>query len=373
VVDPVGAQPRARREEVRARLIIDALPGVGPVAAVRLLEAFGSACEALRVPARRFDAVARTAAAQHRRSPDLTAAADGAVAVAERMDMGVVLYGASDYPGRLLNLTDPPSVLFLRGRSELLTAGGVAIVGSRKSTQRGRDVARRLGRALAARSVPVVSGLALGVDGAAHLGALDGGGPTVAVLGRGADRAYPRGHAKIFGRILETGLVVSEFAPGTAPLPHHFPRRNRILAALADTVVVVEAAARSGALITVEHALDLGQDVWAVPGPIDTPTCRGSNALLTDGARALVSLDDFVRTVAGDDAPLDVRPLNAEQGLPGGLEGVILGILRDEPLEAAALAQEAEADVTRTLVALSTLAVTGWVEQLPGMRFRRAG
>jgi len=368
VVDSVGAADGVRREEVRARLIVDALPGVGPVSAVRLIEAFGSARGALRAPARRFDGVARTGAAQHRRDPDITSTADRAVAAAGRLDMAVVLYGASDYPGRLLNLTDPPSVLFLRGRRELLTAGGVAIVGSRKSTQRGRDVARRLGRALAAQSVPVVSGLALGVDGAAHLGALDGEGPTVAVLGRGADRAYPRGHTHIFRRILETGLVVSEFAPGTAPLPHHFPRRNRILAALADTVVVVEAAARSGALITVDHALDLGQDVWAVPGPIDSPTCKGSNALLTDGARALVSLDDFVHTVAGGDIPPEVR-----RGLPGGLEGVILRCIRDEPVEAAALARAADVDVTRTLVALSTLEVKGWVEQLPGMRFRRAG
>jgi len=338
------------------------------VSAVRLIEAFGSARAALRASARRFDEVARTAAAHHRRDLEVTSAADRAMATAERLDMTVVLYGAADYPGRLLNLTDPPSVLFLRGHRELLTAGGVAIVGSRKSTQRGRDVARRLARALAAKAVPVVSGLALGVDGAAHLGALDGAGPTVAVLGRGADQAYPRGHTHIFRRILEAGLVVSEFAPGTSPLPHHFPRRNRILAGLADTVVVVEAAARSGALITVEHALDLGLDVWAVPGPIDSPTCKGSNALLTDGARALVSLEDFVRTVGGGDIPSLSRG-----GLPEGLEGVILRLMQDEPLEAAALARGAGADVPRTLVALSTLEVEGWVEQLPGMRFRRAG
>lgn len=368
MVDSLGGAEESRWQEVHARLVVDALPGVGPVAAIRLLEAFGSARAALRAPAARFNRAARVGVAAHRGDALIADTVSKAVGVARRLHMHAVLHGAADYPPRLLNLTDPPPVLFLRGNRELVAVGGVAIVGSRKSTQRGREVARRLGRALAAQGVPVVSGLALGVDGAAHQGALDVEGPTVAVLGRGADEAYPRGHTSIFRRIVDTGLVVSEFAPGTPPLPHHFPRRNRILAALADVVVVVEAAGRSGALITVEHALDLGLDVWAVPGPIDSPTCRGSNALLTDGARALVSIDDFVASVTGGEVLREVP-----RALPGGLEGVILRLMSDGPLEAAALAHQADADVPRTLVALSTLEVDGWVEQLPGMRFRRAG
>ncbi len=371
MVDPLAPTEAptedARWAEVRARLVIDALPGVGLVSALRLLATFGSARAALQAPARTFDEAVRACAAGHRHDSALTAAVERAVALARRQDQGVLLFGEPEYPERLLNLTDPPPVLFLRGRRELLLAGGVAIVGSRKSTQRGRDVARRLGRALAARGVPVVSGLALGVDGAAHEGSLEGGGATVAVLGRGADQPYPRGHAHIFRRILRDGLIVSEFAPLTPPLPHHFPRRNRILAGLADVVVVVEAAARSGALITVEHALDLGLDVWAVPGPIDSPTCRGSNALLTDGARALVSIDDFVTAVTSEAE----HPIEAAR-LPEGVEGVILRVMREEPLEASVLARTANVDVPRTLAALSTLEVTGWVEQLPGMRFRRA-
>jgi DNA processing protein len=368
VVDAIGTPPDAFRVEVRARLILGALPGVGPAAVLRLTRAFGSAAAALRAPARRFNRVTGLARAHLRDDGELVAAVDNALAVADRMGMGVVALGAPDYPARLLHLTDPPPVLFVRGRSELLAGGGVAIVGSRKSTQRGRDVARRLGRALAARSIPVVSGMALGVDGAAHQGALDAEGPTVAVLGCGADRAYPRGHARIFRRILDGGLVLSEFAPGTPPLPHHFPRRNRILAALADAVVVVEAAARSGALITVEHALDLGLDVWAVPGPIDSPSCRGSNELLSDGARPLVSVDDFVRVVGQGTTPSPSPPPR-----PRGLEGTLLRLVGDEAVDVAILAREARTDVPRTLVALSVLEVKGWVEQLPGMRFRRAG
>jgi DNA processing protein len=352
---------------VAARLLLDGLPGVGLKRTLRLLEAFGSARAALAAPAKRFDGVAGTHAAQHRRSPELVGGVDRAVATARRLGMHVCLHGAAGYPERLLNLADPPPVLFSRGRLDLLTAGGVAIVGSRRATQRGRDVARRLGHALAARGVNVVSGLALGVDGAAHEGALEAGGPTVAVMGRGADLAYPRGHSRIFREILTHGLVVSEFAPLAPPLPHHFPRRNRILAALADTLVVVEAAARSGALITVEHGLDLGLDVWAVPGPIDVPSCGGSNALLSDGARALASVEGFVEEVAGG-----VQTARAVR-LPAGVEGALLQELDTHPLEAGVLATRAGVAVPQALAALSSLEVSGWVEQLPGFRFRRAG
>ncbi len=367
MVDAVAQAGDARWAEVEARLIIDALPGVGPVSVVRIIHAFGSARAALRAPGPAFDRVARVRVAGRRRDAAIATAVEGALVVARRQGQGIVLFGEADYPRRLMNLTDPPSVLFLRGNLEALGRGGVAIVGSRRCTQRGRDVARRLGGALARRGVPVLSGLALGVDGAAHEGCLERRGCTVAVLGRGADEPYPRSHSHVFRRVLEAGLVVTEFAPRTPPLPHHFPRRNRILAALADTVVVVEAAERSGALITVEHALDLGLDVWAVPGPIDSPTCRGSNALLADGARPLVSIDAFVDAVA----PVEAAPTQDVQ-LPDGVEGRLWSVLTDEALDADVLARQADVDVPRVLAALSTLEVAGWIEQLPGMRFRRA-
>jgi DNA processing protein len=283
--------------------------------------------------------------------------------------MRVTLRGEPDYPCGLLNLADPPPLLFLRGRVELLGTPGVAVVGARRATARGRDVALRLGRALGAAGVPVVSGLARGVDGAAHHGALEAGGTTVAVLGSGAERAYPRSHERLFRGILEKGLVVSEFPPGTEPLPHHFPRRNRILAALSRAVVVVEAGRKSGALITVDHALDLGLDVYAVPGPIDVPSCEGSNRLLQDGARAIVSVEGFVREITG--AEVEDPPARAA-GLDGDA-GRILALLEGGSVHADEVARRLELDVGRTLALLATLEVRGWVEQVPGMRFRRAG
>jgi len=371
VVDPLGlpgpgeGQSAVAWEEVRARLLIDALPGVGLVAGRRLLDTFGSARAALSASPGTFDRIARAPASRLRTDAALRRGVDAAVAVARRQNHGVLLLGEAGYPERLLHLTDPPLVLFLRGRSDLLAAGGVAIVGARRATERGRSVARDLGRALASGGVNVVSGLALGVDGAAHTGALDCGGPTPAVMGRGADAPYPRAHARIFSRMLSAGLVVSEFAPLTPPLPHHFPRRNRLIAALADAVVVVEAATRSGALITVEHALDIGVDVWAVPGPIDGPACRGSHALLRDGAKAVVSVADFVSAVSASPGPTGAARM------PDGVEGRLLGLLGEQPREAAVLAREADLALAKALSLLSTLAVGGWVEQLPGMRFRR--
>lgn len=358
----------AVREEVAARLILQALPGVGTAALARLLEAFGSGGGALAADGVRFNAVAGTPAARHRSSVAIESRVRRVVGIAEEMGVRVALRGRQGYPERLEHLTDPPPVLFLRGNASLLGGGGVAVVGSRRATRRGRDTAAALGRHLAARGTCVLSGLALGVDAAAHGGALGGGGVTLAVLGTGVDRPYPRAHAPLFRRIAEEGLLVSEFPPGTPALPHHFPRRNRILAALADTVVVVEAAGRSGALITAEHALDLGREVWAVPGPIDTPSCAGSNALLNDGARALISVQDFVDAVAGVREPSCEAPALAL----GGAEGRVLAQLAEGPQDPGGVAAGAGLEAGETLAVLAALEVKGLVTQLPGLLFRRA-
>jgi DNA processing protein len=190
----------------------------------------------------------------------------------------------------------------------------------------------------------------------------------VAVLGSGPDVPYPRRHARLFRRILADGLVVSEFLPGTPALPHNFPRRNRVLAALCHTVVVVEARARSGALITVEHALDLGLDVWAVPGPFGEASCEGSNALLADGARALVTVNGFVRLALG------LEP--GEAGIPTSLspEQVrLLELLSEGPRTADEVSRGLGLGAARTLALLAEMELRGNVAREPGMRFRRAG
>jgi DNA processing protein len=367
VVDAVGPDPGSDRgRELEALLLLGELPGVGPATVRTLVDRAGSA----RVALSRTDLVREAGGPEASRAvgdPALRAHVTRCLGVARRLGMSFLLSTDPAYPRRLHHLADPPPVLFLRGDAALLDDPGVAVVGSRRSTARARGVAQRLGSAVAAAGSPVVSGLALGVDGAAHLGALEAGGPTIAVLGRGADRAYPQAHASLFARIVRHGLVVSEFLPGTPPLPHNFPRRNRILAALSSTVVVVEAGIRSGALITVEHALDLGLDVWAVPGPIDEPATAGTNGLLADGARPLVSVEAFVRRVLGRAAP------DTPLGDLSDDERRVLTHLAAGARSADEVARLTGWGPARTLATLAGLELKGGVIRVPGMRFRRAG
>jgi DNA processing protein len=198
------------------------------------------------------------------------------------------------YPSLLAELHDPPQSLFVRGEIGVLTDPCVAVVGARSCSAYGAQVARTLARELAATGVVVVSGLARGVDGEAHRGALECGGRTVAVLGCGIDRDYPRSHAELARRTVPSGAVVSEYEPGIEPAPWRFPARNRIIAGLARATVVVEARERSGALITSDFALELGRDVFAVPGEITSALSAGTNDLLRQGAAPLTSVRDVL-------------------------------------------------------------------------------
>ncbi len=360
-MDALNRSEARAGDEVLALLALDLTPGVGLVGIRALVDRFGSAVEALSQPAKVCRAVCR---GYEPPAPECLRAAAHAVEEAARHNMTIVTWADARYPAELLHLHDPPPVLFLRGRLALLEGLAVTVVGSRRATARGRDVAERLGRALAAVGVCVTSGLALGIDGAAHRGALAAGGDTIAVLGRGADEPYPPSHRRIFESIVERGLVVSEFPPGTPPLPHHFPRRNRILAAISHATVVVEAGARSGALITVDHALDLGREVWAVPGPIDLAACRGSNRLLSEGARPLIDVSSFVATLA--------EPLPPTPAQPHGPGGRLLAELGHEPLGIDELTDRVGLPLAEVLSLLTELELRGAVRRLPGMRFGSA-
>lgn len=215
----------------------------------------------------------------------------------------VLVAGDPDYPSPLLDLADAPPLLWVRGRLDALAVvPAVAFVGTRHNTAAGAHATRRLVAAIRETGACVVSGLARGIDGVAHEAALDAGLATVAVLATGADVPYPAQHRALYSRILGAGAAVSEHPPGTAAVPGAFPRRNRIIAALAVCTVVVEAPERSGALITADFALELGRTVAAVPGPIDTPAAAGTNALLRDGAHVLATVDDLPPLLRGPSA-----------------------------------------------------------------------
>lgn len=225
-----------------------------------------------------------------------------------------ISHGSADYPARLDDLfDDAPKRIWARGDLSLLDRPCVAIVGTRQATAYAERVARQLGATLARAGACVISGLARGVDGCAHRGALEVGGATCAVLGTGVDVVYPKGHAMLQAEIAERGLLISELAPANAAHGGSFPRRNRIIAALASVTIVVEAGVKSGALITAAHALELGRTLAAVPGPIDVPQAQGSNELLRDGGHVITSMADALALI-GLTAPVHLAEIPEGSG-----------------------------------------------------------
>ena len=242
----------------------------------------------------------------------------------------------------------------------LLERAAVAIVGARSCSAYGASVARTLGRELAAAGLVVVSGLARGVDGEAHRGAIEAGGTTIAVLGCGVDRVYPAAHAELARRVMERGLIVSEYAPGVEPAPWRFPARNRVIAGLAAATVVVEARERSGALITADLALEEGREVFAVPGEITSALSAGTNALLRIGATALTSSADVLE--AFGISPLAQQPV--ELSLPAEL---VLARLRDQPAAADELVRGLAVPAAEVATALAELELASLVDEQAGV------
>lgn len=365
----------ADRAEARALMLLRAIPGVGDVTLHRLVERFGSGSAALEAPADDFAGVAGTEAAAARSAPEPADAAERGLAWCRSNGAQLAVRGRPPYPERLLHLTDPPAFLFLRGDPSLLEPPVVTVVGSRRSTAYGRRVATEVARAVVRAGVTVASGLALGIDAAAHRAALEAGGRTLAVLGTGLDVEHPPSNRGLSRRIGAEGLLVTEFMPGDGPQAHNFPRRNRILAALAQVVVVVEAARRSGALITADHALSLGREIVAVPGSIYAPGSQGTNRLVRVGAHALVDpeqvldyLPDYVLEREGEGAGEPVPP-----DALGPDVGSVWSVLGPEGRHVDELASDAALDSRRTLAALTALELAGWVQKESGMRFIRVG
>ena len=299
--------------------------------------------------------------------------AEGSRAAVGRAGLRAVCRHDELYPPRLLHARDAPAVLHAAGdlrHLERLASEDdrpVAIVGTRRASRDGLQVARALGRDLAIAGVPVVSGMALGIDAAAQAGALDGGGLSVAVLAGGAETAYPRSKQALHRRLVEHGLVLSELPPGTRPWRWAFPARNRTIAGLADLTVVVEAAERSGSLITADLAMRLGREVAAVPGPVTVSINAGSNGLLRDGALLVRGAQDVLDALYGVGAAPAVRRADVshlEPHLGTLLDAVAAG--RDT---VAALAGASPDDAARAIVGLSELELRGLVSKGPGGRY----
>jgi DNA processing protein len=279
---------------------------------------------------------------------------------------GLRWVGRSDpaFPPLLRSIHDPPPGLFLRGGGtvDLLARPAVAIVGARSCSPYGAHVARMLGRELAAAGLVVVSGMARGVDGESHRGALEAGGPTVAVLGCGVDRDYPAAHRELAARIAESGLVAAEYAPGVEPAPWRFPARNRIIAGLAAATVVIEAREASGALITADLALEEGREVFAVPGEITSSLSSGTNSLLRQGASPLTSAADVL-------AGFGLEPRAPGAAEVGADAAAVLERLRAAAASADELARSTGLDAGRLAAALTELELAGVASSAEG-RYR---
>jgi DNA processing protein len=295
-------------------------------------------------------------------------------------EIAVITRACDEYPAQLAVVPSAPETLYVRGHLVADDALAVAIVGSRRATPYGLEVAERLGAALGARGVTVVSGLARGIDSAAHRGALESGGRTIAVLGSGVDVIYPPENRRLAGRIVEAGAVVSQFAPGTRPLAYHFPERNRVIAGLALAVVVVEAVEKSGALITAGFAAELGREVLAIPGRVNSPESRGAHRLIQDGAGLVQDADEViaalparwqacVKAATGRDMRGGVAPAAPVEG---GDSGRVLAAFGEDPVTIDDVIERSGVAAGRATALLLELELAGRVRQLEGKRFARA-
>jgi DNA processing protein len=304
-------------------------------------------------------------------APTVRARAARVTRQARGADLATVLWGDPAYPPRLAAIFDPPPVLWVRGHASALLRPAVAIVGSRAGTAYARAVAERLAGDLSARGIAVVSGLARGVDSAAHRGALGGAGSTLAVLGSGADVVYPPEHAALAAEIAKQGAVLSELAPGTRPRPGFFPMRNRIISGLSNAVVIVEAGDRSGSLITARCALDQGRDVLAVPGNVLSGRNRGGHALLRDGAKIVETADDIIEELdPGLRDPASAG--SASKGAGTAVHDAVLAALpAGEACDLDAIAAQTGLPAVRLLARLFELELQGLVGRAGGGRFVR--
>jgi len=343
---------------------------VGPAAARRLLAMAGSPEAVFELaPAALDQALSGKQREAFKRPPEhlpeLIAKAEAWLAEPNQQ---LMVLGDPDYPARLLATADPPLLLWLQGRRELLATPSLAIVGSRSPTAQGRDNARAFARALAHAGYTIVSGLALGVDGAAHEGALDAQGLTIAVVGTGLDQVYPPRNQALAARLLDGGgLIVSEYSLGTPVLPANFPRRNRVIAGLSQGCLVVEAAVQSGSLITARQAVEAGREVFAIPGSIHSPQSRGCHVLIRQGAKLVESAADVLEELPplGAPAPRE-EPADAPHE-----QQALLDAMGFDPVSLDALMARCGWPAAELSAALLDLELDGQVARLADQLFQR--
>jgi DNA processing protein len=375
-------------EELGLWLRLSLTPGVGDQAARQLLAAFGEPEHIFRQSESALRQIVSAKQAQqlltlpngwadlsrdtwdwlqHTPTPDITHA--------------VLTLGDAEYPAPLLLIPDPPVMLYALGQTAALQGlkaeQSLAMVGSRNPTPQGQSNAREFARALAGSGLTIVSGMALGIDGAAHDGALQGARPqalaTIAVVGTGLDRVYPRQHRELAHRIAQRGLILSEYPLGTPPLNANFPKRNRLIAGLSQATLVVEAALQSGSLITAKQALEQGRDVMAIPGSIHSAQAKGCHALIKQGAKLVESAQDVLEELRMPDPFAQVPLALAPTAAPTETEDELLSAMGHDPVGLDALQARCGWPTARLQAQLLELELMGQVGRLPGGLFQRIG
>ena len=356
-------------------------PRVGPRTFARLMAGFGSPSAVLAANDARLDQIGlkpETIAAL--RQPD-RALIDAILAWAEQPDAHLITLADPRYPPLLTEIADPPPLLYARGDASLLSEPQIAIVGSRNPSPGGREITSDFARRLAGHGLIVTSGLAIGIDGAAHAAALEAG-HSIAVLGTGPDRVYPAVHRDLARGIVERGVMVSELPPGQGPLASSFPRRNRLISGLSLGVLVTEAALKSGSLITARMALEQGREVFAVPGSIRNPLSRGCHALIREGAKLVEEPEEILAelapqlhaALAGTELVRGAPAIGAEDPAPAlpPEQAQLLEILGHDPVTLDELTERTGLAVERISSMLLLMELDGHVSSLPGGRYARA-
>jgi DNA processing protein len=344
-------------------------PGLGASGVRVLLRQFGLPEAVLARKRSELAALAPAASLEALDSAPVRAAVERALEWAARPGHFIITLADDSYPRALLEIPDPPPLLYAQGRPQLLQHPAIAIVGSRNASAQGISNAEHFAKALSASGLTIVSGLALGIDAAAHRGGLGGASSTIAVLGTGIDVVYPQRNAELAAEIARGGLLLSEFPLGTAAIAHNFPRRNRLISGLARGCLVVEAALASGSLITARLAADQGREVFAIPGSIHSPLSKGCHALIKSGAKLVESADDVLAELSGfrpSGYASTAQPRAAAQPDSG-----LLAVMGHDPVDVDSLCARAGLSAEQVASELLRLELDGRVTALPGGLYQR--
>jgi DNA processing protein len=362
-------------EDIFYSLALSLTPGLGSILIKRLLDRFKTPEAVFSAPLKellRIEGLGERVAGEIQKGPS-EKVVKRELSLLEEVGGKIVTLKDHDYPKRLKDIYDPPALLYLRGELTRVDELAVAIVGSRKTSGYGREVTERIGKDLARYGVTVVSGMARGIDSVAHKGALQGGGRTIAVLGCGVNVIYPSENRNLFYQIIDQGAVLSEFPMGSPPEAGHFPRRNRIISGLSLGVVIVQASAESGSLITAGYALEQGREVFAVPGNVGAEGSRGTNRLIREGAKLVESSEDILEEILPQWGREGEMVPKAETPVPSLTEAekILYRLVGETPLHIDAIIRESQLDPGSVSSLLLNLELKGLISQWPGKCFSK--